>query len=183
MASVIVRSVTYGRDYHFVVWMIVSIALSNYSAIANASELHQTDSEMEAYIPVTNGRYIDKKVIYSIGPITLHTGSIVDFRLQAEVTNNCGDNIGFGRNIIMGRSPSATDGTILSKAVMSNVTANEHHEVIVHTGLYLAEFFQAQVYINVIFWAVSTPARCAGDRLIIEGHGNKGFGELVVELR
>jgi len=152
--------------------------------------LHRTDTELVPHIPVrADLQSKDFQVLYSIGPLSIEAGELVDFRLQAEITNNCGGNIGLGRYIVRADSAAAITGTIVNKAVMSNITKDEHHEVIAHSGFDHLRTSVEGVYYNVIVYAASSKPACNGtnpggaNRLSVEGFGNRGFGFFVLEVR
>ncbi len=116
------------------------------------------------------------RVLYSIGPLDLRSGTIVDIKFQAELTNDLGHNVGIGRYVVRTHSPEATTGVRVIKAVMSNVTPRERHEVLIHTGAEEIQENLSGVYYNVVILALSS----AGDgNLKVE----KGHGELTVEVR
>jgi len=152
--------------------------------------LHSTDKELVAYIPVRpNIMARDYQVLYSIGPLSIEAGQLVDFRLQAEITNNCGDNVGLGRYIVRTDRADGLRGTVVNKAVMSNISKDEHHEVIVHSGFDQVHASVEGVYYNVIVYAASSKSVCNGtesggnDRLLVEGFDDRGFGFFVLEIR
>ena len=152
--------------------------------------LHTTDKELVAYIPVHPDLLAqDFQVLYSIGPLSIEAGQLVDFRLQAEITSNCVDNVGLGRYIIRADKADAIRGTVVNKAVMSNISKDEHHEVIVHSGFDLVGANVEGVYYNVVVYAVSSRPACNGlgpvgsNRLLVEGVDNRGFGVFVLEVR
>jgi len=152
--------------------------------------LHRTDTELVAHIPVqADLRSKNFQVLYSIGPLSIDAGELVDFRLQAEITNNCGGNIGLGRYIVRADSADALTGIIVNKAVMSNITKDEHHEVIAHSGFDHLRTSVEGVYYNVIVYAASSKPACNGtdpggsNRLSVEGFGNRGFGFFALEVR
>jgi hypothetical protein len=116
------------------------------------------------------------RVLYSIGPLDLKSGTIVDIKFQAELTNDLGYNVGIGRYVVRTNSSVSTTGVRVIKAVMSNVTPSEHHEVLIHTGAEEIQENLSGVYYNVVIYALSS----AGDGdLKVE----KGHGELIVEVR
>lgn len=160
------------------------------AAHTQSSAIHSTDKELVAYIPVRpNVMAGDFQVLYSIGPLSIEAGQLVDFRLQAEITNNCGNNIGLGRYIVRADAASATTGVIVNKAVMSNITNDEHHEVIVHSGFDRLRASVEAAYYNVIVYAASSKPACNGiasgeeNRLKVEGFGAHGFGVFMLEVR
>lgn len=116
------------------------------------------------------------RVVYSIGPLDLRSGTIVDIKFQTELTNNLGYNVGVGRYVVRTHSPVSTTGVRVIKAVMSNVTPNEHHQVLIHVGAEEIQEDLSGVYYNVVIYADST----AGDGVL---KVEKGHGELIVEVQ
>jgi hypothetical protein len=116
------------------------------------------------------------RVLYSIGPLDLRPGTIVDIKFQAELTNDLGYNVGIGRYVVRTHSPLATTGVKVIKAVMSNVTPIEHHEVLIHTGAEEIQENLSGVYYNAVILALSSSAD--GDLKVEKGHG-----ELIVEVQ
>jgi len=155
-----------------------------------AARLHYTDTELVDFIPI-HPQLLRKnfQVLYSIGPLSIEAGKLVDFRLQAELTNNCGNPVGLGRYIIRAGSANALTGVIVNKAVMSNITKDEHHEVVVHSGFDHLRTSVDGVFYNVIVYAVSSKPMCNGvepegnNKLSVEGLSNRGFGAFVLEVR
>jgi hypothetical protein len=116
--------------------------------------------------------------IYQVGPINVPPNSLVEVFFQAEVTNNLGYNVGVGRQIIRTTSATATSGTGVNKAVMSNSTPAEHHYVLVHFGTEeIGTAGLSNVYYSVPVWCVSTSAQ-PGHTLRLE----PGYGELIVKV-
>jgi hypothetical protein len=155
-------------------FLLVILAVSC-TSIAQAAtfQLFKDEHEGLAFFRVN-----DKpgRVLYSIGPLDLTSGTIVDIKFQAELTNDLGYNVGVGRYVVRTHSPVSTTGVRVIKAVMSNVTPNEHHQVLIHTGAEEIKENLSGVYYNVVIYANSS----AGDgNLKVE----KGRGELIVEIR
>lgn len=142
-----------------------------------AADVLQTDHENIAEIPVTN-RVRVPYVLYSIGPIDLLEGHIVDVRLQAVLTSECNGNIGIGRYIIRTKENFSVTGKRIVKTVMSNTTINDHHAVLVHSGIDVIKKSSKNNYYNFIVFAQST--QCEGKFLKVEGYTNDGFGEMVL---
>jgi hypothetical protein len=116
------------------------------------------------------------QVLYSIGPLDLMSGAIVDIRFQAEVTNDLGHNVGVGRYVVRTNSSLATTGVRVIKGVMSNVTPGEHHQVLTHTGAEEIQEDLSGVYYNVVIYARSS----SGDGVL---KVEKEHGELVIEVK
>ena len=122
------------------------------------------------------------RVLYSIGPLDLRAGTIVDIKFQAELTNDLGYVVGIGRYVVRTLSPVSTSGVKVIKAVMSNVTPSEHHKVLVHAGAEEIREDFSSVYYNVVIYAIFPGHRdleARKKKLKVE----KGYGELIVEIR
>ena len=145
----------------------------------HATNIHRTDTELKEHLIVT-GKERQAHILYSIGPLHLHAGDIVDIRVQAVVTHECKGNVGIGRYLIRTNNPGSTSGKRVIKAVMSNVGANDHHGVLVHSGIDEVETDSFASYYNFIIYAQST--QCQVTKVKVEGYGNSGFGEMVVRM-
>jgi len=117
-----------------------------------------------------------QEVLFSVGPLNIPKGAIVDIRFQSEMTNDRDYNVGIGRKIIRAYSPLDITGDIVNRAVMSNVTPNEHHEVIVHSNIEQTDTEYSGVYYNVVVWAVSD---AGGGNIRVEQY----YGDMLVEIR
>ncbi len=142
-----------------------------------AVEVLRTDLEFISAIPVTNTERVPY-VLFSVGPVDLNIGSIVDVRLQAILTSQCHSNVGIGRYIVRSKEPFSITGKRVVKTVMSNSTINDHHEVFVHSGIEIFDKTSHDNYYNFVVFAQST--QCEGETLKVEGYNNDGFGELVI---
>jgi hypothetical protein len=144
---------------------------------AAAAELYGTDKELINSLVITNNvRALH--VLYSVGPLSLNKGDIVDVRVQAVLSSECKGNSGIGRYIIRTKDTSLTRGKRIIKAVMSNITVNDHHAVLVHSGIELIENTSENNFYNFVIYAQST--QCEEEILQVEGYSDDGFGELVV---
>jgi len=122
------------------------------------------------------------RVLYSIGPLDIRAGTIVDIKFQAEVTNDLRRIVGIGRYVVRTLSPVSTGGVRVIKAVMSNVTSSEHHKVLVHTGAEEIREDMSGVYYNVVIYAIFPGYKhlqSPNKKLKVE----EGYGELIVEIR
>lgn len=135
-------------------------------------------------------------VVYSVGPLNIAGGAVVDIRFQSEVTTQCSGNIGVGRYVVRASSATATTGTNVVPPAVENVTEDIHHQILVHTGLEQPSSALTGVYYNAIVYALSAssqgcytesisvpPEDSDSDKLLIEGAGTNSFGELIVEVR
>ncbi len=141
------------------------------------AELYRSDEELIDYLAVTNDNR-ELHVLYSIGPIALKKGDIIDVRVQAVVSSECKGNVGIGRYITRTRGTLITQGNRVTKGVMSNLTINDHHAVLVHSGIERIEYASHENYYNFVVFAQST--QCEKEMLKVEGVDNDGFGELIV---
>jgi hypothetical protein len=157
-----------------VAFLLVILAVSC-TSIPQVATFHLFKDKQERFeFLIANDR--PGRVLYSIGPLDLKSGTIVDIKFQAELTNDLGYNVGIGRYVVRTNSSVSTTGVRVIKAVMSNVTPSEHHEVLIHTGAEEIQENLSGVYYNVVIYALSS----AGDGdLKVE----KGHGELIVEVR
>ena len=155
-------------------FLLVTLGVSG-TSIPQAATFHLFKDEQERleFLSV-NDR--PGRVLYSIGPLDLRSGTIVDIKFQAELTNDLGYNVGIGRYVVRTHSSLATTGVRVIKAVMSNVTPSEHHEVLIHTGAEEIQENLSGVYYNVVILALSSSVN--GDLKVEKGHG-----ELIVEVR
>jgi hypothetical protein len=143
----------------------------------NAIEVSRTDVELISAIPVTNSERLPY-VLYSIGPLNLVKGNIVDIRLQAVLSNECDGNVGIGRYIVRSKERFSINGKRVVKTVMSNATINDHHAVLIHTGIEEINKSSHGNYYNFVVFAQST--QCEDEILNVEGYNNNGFGELII---
>ena len=109
------------------------------------------------------------KVVYSVGPISVPPNSVVDVRLQVELTNDNGVPVGVGRYIVRTTNSTSVSGTTLNAPVFSNLTPEEHHGVFVAAG---TERTYAQGLSNVYYSAVIyANANRSGLSLKVEPYG------------
>lgn len=142
-----------------------------------ATELYRSDDELISTLEVTNEDRV-LHILYSIGPLSLQQGDIVDVRVQAVLSSECKGNIGIGRYVAKSKGPLLTKGKRITKAVMSNMTKNDHHAVLVHSGIERIESASDNNYYNFVIFAQST--QCEDKILKVEGVDDNGFGELLV---
>lgn len=161
-----------------------------FSVNVYAGEIHRTDTELVDKVYASWGSPYELYVVYSIGPINLKQGDIVDLRVQAEFTNDCHKqinevldtyNVGLGRYITKAYSASDAIGDRVVKSVMQNITRDVHHGVVIQTGLDKIEYAQSGVYYNFVVFAAAN--NCAGKYLDVEGYGSSGYGEFMLEIR
>lgn len=148
-----------------------------FSSNIYALDVYKTDNEFIPTIPVTNNERIPY-VLYSIGPIDLFEGNILDVRVQAVLSNECTGNIGIGRYVNLTKERYSIAGQRIIKTAMSNTTINDHHAVLVHSGIEKIKRTTKNNYINFVVFAQST--QCEGKTLKVEGYDNDGFGELII---
>jgi len=141
------------------------------------AELYRSDEELINSLAVTNDNR-ELNILYSIGPIALKEGDIIDVRVQAVLSSECIGNVGIGRYITRTKGALISQGNRITKAVMSNITKNDHHAVLVHSGIERIEHASHGNYYNFVVFAQST--QCEREVLKVEGSGDDGFGELIV---
>ena len=137
--------------------------------------------ELVGTLPINGAR----QSVYSSGQITIPANSIVDVRFQGEVTEdgtqtNC-VNVGIGRQLILSSSATGVTGTPLNMANMSNVTPDEHHEILVATS---ATYFATATtgYVNAVEYATAT--NCTGNVVVDGVQNNEGqYGQIQVIVR
>lgn len=154
-------------------YLLIILVSSNLYAL----DIHKTDSELIPSIPVANNERTPY-VLYSIGPLDLYEGNILDIRVQAVLTNECTGNTGIGRYVTLTKERYSITGKRIIKTVMSNTTINDHHAVMVHSGIDKINRATRNNYINFVVFAQST--QCEGNILKVEGYDNDGFGELIL---
>jgi len=153
--------------------LVNALLFSNVCAL----DVYKTDQEFISAIPVTNNERTPY-VLYSIGPLELNKGDILDIRIQAVLSNECAGNTGIGRYVTLTKERHSTAGKRIIKATMSNTTINDHHAVMVHSGVEKIKRTTINNYINFVVFAQST--QCEGNILKVEGFDNDGFGGLVI---
>ena len=145
-----------------------------------AIDILRTDKEKTANITIMNTTRVPY-VIYSVGPLILKKNDVVDIRIQAVLTNDCNGNVGIGRYLTRSKSSLSTKGWRIIKSVMSNASRDDHHDVLVHSGIEVIENTSYDNYYNFVVYAQST--QCEGQALTVEGFNNDGFGELLVIVK
>lgn len=148
------------------------------AGIEQQVKVYRDNTENILNLPVTQETSVVRNNIYSVGPINVPPNSLVEINFQCELTNDLGYNVGVGRQIIRTTSATATSGTGINPAVMSNSTPAEHHYVLVHNGTeVVGSTGLTNVYYNVPLWLVSTSAT-PGATMRLE----TGYGEMVVKV-
>lgn len=145
-----------------------------------ALDVLRTGEEKIGGITIMNTKRVPY-VIYSIGPLLLKKNDIVDIRLQAVLTNDCNGNVGIGRYLTRSKSSLSTNGRKVTKSVMSNASRDDHHDVLIHSGIEVIENTSFDNYYNFVVFAQST--QCEGRILTVEGYNNNGFGELLILIK
>lgn len=145
-----------------------------------ALDVLRTDKEKTDQITIMQTKRVPY-VIYSIGPLLLKKNDIVDIRLQAVLTNECKGNVGIGRYLTRSKSSLSTQGWRVVKSVMSNASRDDHHDVLIHSGIEFIENTSDDNYYNFVVFAQST--QCEGQALTVEGYDNDGFGELLIVIK
>ncbi|SIO13094.1 hypothetical protein [Chitinophaga niabensis] len=124
----------------------------------------------------------NKHVEFSVGPLSIPAGTMVDVRHHIEATAevpNDGSHQRLGRSLIQGSSATATGGTTLLPASQSGITWGEHHS----TMSPAAGNYYAAATSNVFFNSVLYAYGWTGQPLFIEGFGPNLYGDMFVELR
>src|SRR4030042_1271109 len=153
--------------------VILGVGVTSISQAATFQLFKDEIEDLES-LSVDNSQH----VLYSIGPLELRAGTIVDIKFQAEVTNNFRPIVGIGRYVVRTFSPVSTSGVKVIKAAMSNVTPSEHHKVLVHAGAEEIREDVSGVYYNVVIYAIFPGYRNLESRnrkLRVE----RGYGELI----
>jgi len=148
--------------------------------ISQAATFHLFKDEIEDLESLSVDR--SHQVLYSVGPLNLRAGTIVDIKFQAELTNDLRRIVGIGRYVVRTLSPVSTSGVKVIKAAMSNVTPSEHHKVLVHAGAEEIREDLSGVYYNVVIYAIFPGYRnleSPKKKLKVE----RGYGELIIEIR
>jgi len=127
--------------------------------------------ENAAHIPVVSSVTDKNRVVLMSVPVNMAKEDVALILGQVEVTNNLGLNVGFGRYITRGISPTDVGGKWLVPANMDNITPGEHHR----SQHFWAVDSDAEgtFYYNMVAYAVSS-----------DGNGNlivqQKYGKLVV---
>jgi hypothetical protein len=163
---------------------VAAVGVASLPFSATAGQVLRDRIERSVTVPVRasgSGMY---KVLYSVGPVSVPAYGVADIRAQTMLTNNCGGNVGVGRRIIRAASPSYTNGIAVTPMALENITPDEHHGILVLSGLDQAgEQGYTGVYYNLVVYAVSSTSPCNESDLLVEGQESEGGGEIVVEVR
>lgn len=139
-------------------------------ASANLKTVAQTSSSVVGYYKDTSpavstipntplGSSVIKKVLYSIGPLTVQAGDVITTHLQQELTSTSTVHFMIGCLVVVANSPTSVnpDIGILNKASTSNsVPAKEGPaEIVTRNGSYRFASAASNVYINAVFYAAS----------------------------
>jgi hypothetical protein len=151
---------------------------------ATAGQLEQTRFERTTYLPIgPGGGNAERRVIYSVGPLDIPQGSIVDIRFQAQLTNDCGSNVGVGRTVVRTNLRTNVNGVYVTPPAIENITPGEHHAVLTQSTIERATEDIDDAFYNVVMYAISSAAICTGSTISVDGSNSESGGELVVEVR
>jgi len=115
------------------------------------------------YVEVRTSTASAPRAIVHALPVAASPQSKVLILAQFEVTNALGYNVGLGRYI------ARSDGKIISRATMDNVTPDMHHRV-VNIGVWDDSPLESAVY-YLVCYAASTAAKPGAKIVIEQGYG------------
>lgn len=121
-------------------------------------------------------------VEYSVGPLSIPAGTMVDIRHHIEATAevpNDGSHQRLGRSLIQGNAANATSGVNLSPKSQNGITWGEHHSTMSPAAGYYYATDANNVFYNSLLYAYGW----TGQPLFIEGFGPNLYGDMFVELR
>jgi len=97
-----------------------------------------------------------KRVVYSKDVGTLGVNDILLVSGEVEMTNDSGVPAGFGAQLILGSSASATSGTELDEGNTFNITPGMHHGTRVKGSIKNFSTGSSKTFVNFVVWTNQT---------------------------
>ena len=129
------------------------------------------------YVPTGGTQYVQ----YSVGPLSIPAGTMVDVRYQVEATTETdfGTEQRLGRKVIYGSSTTDTVGVFLNQAIQGGATRTEHHCTFSHAGGAYFATAATGAYFNSAMWAYDGTL----SKFYVETDSSTLYGGYAVELR